>query len=241
MKSILLTLFMAALTWVASARAADTVLDPSNFPTYLPKSMQVEEPPKHTSSSYDQLITLQLGEFRPQSIQIANGIYNFDYGNQVSSFMGEAGWAIKLLKTKGTFYFEENFAFSTFSGSTTQSSNQDLQVQSQSFSLYLFGFDTRLMYAADWFPEKWVIPFADAGYQYTIYDQSASAGVESAQGGVGNFVAGGGLRFWLNRSSSLDGGDMPLFLSAKVNRIFSSGNSLDLASTSFLGGVSVGL
>jgi hypothetical protein len=226
----------------APAPALTTSPPPPMDINALQSAIQIDQTPKYTSSSsYDQLVTLQFGQFRPQSLQIANGIYSFNYGNQTSSFMGEAGWAIQLLHTYGSFFFEENLAFSTFSGNAIQNQGSNLQISSGSYSLYLFGFDTRLMYAADWFPVKWVIPFADGGYQYTVYDQSASSGVESVQGGVGNFVAGGGLRLWLNRGSSLSGGSTPLYLSAKFNKIFSNSGSLDLASTSFFGGVSLGL
>jgi hypothetical protein len=204
-------------------------------------SIQIDQPSKSRSSSSDQLLTLQFEQFRPQSVQIDNGSYAFDYGKQISSFLGEVGWAGKLVDFHGSFYFEENLAFSTFTGNISRNSGgAQPSLGSSSYSLYLFGLDTRLMYAADWFPAKWLIPFIDGGYQYTAYYQPASTGLESVQGGVGNFVSGGGMRFWLNRRSSLENGNNPIYLSAKYNKIFNSASSLNLASSSVLGGMSLG-
>ena len=90
------------------------------------ESIKIEEPTTSTSSvdmsldkngtrKVDQLVTLQVGQFTPTSIQTSNGTYNFSYGHG-SSFLAECGWAIKLLdvgSNGGAFYFEENLGFSS--------------------------------------------------------------------------------------------------------------------------------
>jgi hypothetical protein len=204
----------------------------------LQSTIKIEEPVTQTNATYDQLVTLQFGSFKPASVQITNGSYRFNYGNNISSYMGEAGWALRLFELGGAFYIEENLAFAEFSGSAVE--NASVQPGGTSYSMDLFGFDTRLMYAADWFPWKPLVPFIDGGYQYSIYFQPGTSGLDSVSGGVGNPVAAGGLRLWLNRAASLNG-NHPVFLMAKVNRIFGTSNSVDLESTSFFGGVSFGL
>jgi hypothetical protein len=104
----------------------------------------------------------------------------------------------------------------------------------------VLGIDARLMYAGDWFPWKPLIPFVDGGYRYSVFYQPGQGGLDAAEGGVGNPVAGLGLRFWLNRRASLNG-STPFFLSAKAERVFPAQNSLNLAATSFFGGLSIGL
>jgi hypothetical protein len=205
--------------------------------------IKIEQPPKEDkdSSPYDQLLNVQFGSFSPQSVQISNGSYNFNYGG-ASSLLGEVGWAGKLFNAWGSVYFEENVGFTTFSGNVSQSSSgQGMPSINSSYSVYFLILDSRLMYTADYFPVKWAVPFADAGYQYAFYYQGASSGLQSVEGGAGNFVSGAGMRFWLNRRASLERGGMPLFLMAKYNHVFSSGGSLDLASSSVMGGVSLGL
>jgi hypothetical protein len=64
--------------------------------------------------------------------------------------------------------------------------------------------------------------------------------LESVNGGVGNFVAGGGAKLWVNPGVAIDGG-IPVFVSAKVNRVFPNSSALDLGSLSFQGGVTFGL
>ena len=206
-------------------------------------NIDINQKPNEITSGYDQIFTLQIGRFAPDSLQLDNGTYTFTYGNSevdpVSSFLGELGWAPKLLSFAGAFYLEENLCFSIFHGGAGQSAELP-PLSNATYSLLLFGFDTRLMYAATWFPIRRLIPFADGGYQYTIYYQPGSSGFESAQGGVGNLAAGAGLRVWLNPASSM-AGFPPFFISAKVNRIFPASNGVNLGSTSFLGGVSIGL
>jgi hypothetical protein len=216
------------------------------------ESIKIEEPTASTSSAsltlsnqggtrkVDQLVTLQIGQFTPNSIQTSNGAYNFNYGHG-TSFLAEGGWALKILSagtSGGSFYFEENLAYSSFSGNSVQ--NVSVPNGSSSYTLDLFGFDTRLMYAADWFPLTWITPFVDGGYQLSIYYQPGSSGLDSTEGGVGNPVAGAGARILLNPGAFTSGGN-PIYLSGKYNRIFSVSNSVDLASSSFMGGLSLGL
>jgi hypothetical protein len=200
-------------------------------------------------SSYQQLFDLQAGPFHPDSVAFSNGSYDFDYhDDSLRSFMVEAGWSAQLLRfgrLGGNLSFEENLVYSNFSADSN--SITAASATGNSVSVNMLGFDTRLLYSFDAFPWHRLIPFVDGGYQYTLYYQSGASDLESAQGGVGNFVAGGGFRFWLNRDSSLSAdhvnrlGSFPIFITAKVNRIFPTDGSLNLASTTCLGGISIGL
>jgi hypothetical protein len=199
------------------------------------------------STIYSQLLTLSAGPLEPKSAVISNGSYAFDYGQAAQKlFLVEAGWSARLFWLFGGIYLNENFAYSQLSGSPN--GNAIGGSNDQSLTANLFGFDTRLAYAAEWFPVHWIIPFAEAGYQYTFYNQSGSVDLDSASGGVGNPVAGAGIRFWLNRASSEPTDTvhnhqaLPIFLSLKWNRIFSNNaSSLDLADSSYQGGISLGL
>lgn len=196
---------------------------------------------------YTQLITVQAGPFHPSSISLSNGSYAFDYNNDsLDSYMVEVGWSARVFKLFGSWSAEENLAFSSFSGAL-----QPLQgaaaSTTQNLSAYMMGLDSRIMWNMDWFPWQSLIPFLDGGYQYTFYYQSGSSDLQSSQGGVGNFVAGGGLRLWLNRATSISDDHVnrfaafPLFLTAKINHIFPEDNGVNLGSTDFMAGISVGL
>jgi hypothetical protein len=198
------------------------------------------------SQTYGQLFSIQAGPFQPKSAVISNGSYAFDYGSATKSFLLEAGWSTHLFWAFGNFYFNENFAYSQLSGVAPPAAiagNTD-----SSLSVNMFGFDTRLVDALEWFPVRWIIPFFEGGYQYTFYSQSGSVDLDSVQGGVGNPVAGAGLRFWVNRRDSgrVDTvhayESFPVFVTLKWNRVFSnSSNGLNLADSSVLGGLSIGL
>jgi hypothetical protein len=201
---------------------------------------------KADDAGTSQLFSLQAGAFRPDSVALSNGSYAFDYGHDsLGSFLAEAGWSARLFRFHGAFSIEENLAFTTFSADSNSISASS--VTGNSITVNMLGFDTRLMYSIDVFPWKRLIPFVDAGYQYTLYYQSGASDLESVQGGVGNFAAGGGLRFWLNRDSSLAAdhvnrfSSFPFFITAKVNRIFPQSGPINLSSTTLLGGISVGL
>lgn len=197
-------------------------------------------------SPYNQLVTVQAGPFRPASIALSNGSYAFNYGTEsLDSYMVEVGWSARVFKLIGSWSFEENIAFSSFTGALTTVQNS--VSGTQSLSAYMMGLDTRAMWAMDWFPWSSLIPFVDGGYQRTFYYQSGSSDLESAQGSVGNLVVGAGLRLWLNRTSSMSGDHVnrfaafPFFLTAKVNHIFPIDSGLNLSSTDIMAGLSVGL
>lgn len=198
------------------------------------------------SQTYNQMFSIQAGPFQPKSAVISNGSYAFDYGSATHSFLLEAGWSARLFWAFGNFYFNENFAYSQLSGVAPPASiagNTD-----SSLSVNLFGLDTRIVDAFEWFPVHWAIPFVEGGYQYTFYNQSGSVDLDSVSGGVGNPVAGAGVRFWINHQNSARADTVhayesfPIFVTLKWNRIFpNSSNGLDLADSSVLGGLSVGL
>jgi hypothetical protein len=198
------------------------------------------------SQAYRQMFSIQAGPFQPKSAVISNGSYAFDYGSATHSFLVEAGWSARLFWAFGNFYFNENFAYSQLGGVTPPAAiagNVD-----STLSMNLFGLDTRIVDSLEWFPVHWAIPFIEGGYQYTFYNQSGSVDLDSVQGGVGNPVAGAGFRFWVNRRIS-DRVDtvhsyesFPIFITLKWNRIFpNSSNGLNLADSSVLGGLSIGL
>ena len=197
------------------------------------------------AADFSQLISLEVGPFRPGSLAISNGSYSFKYGDDsLDSYLVELGWSARLFHLLGSVYIKENLAMTRFAG-TVQGGQAGTDGQTMSVSL--IGFDTRISHEWDWFPWKSVIPYIDGGYQYTLYYQSGSTDLESAQGGVGNAVAGAGVRLWLNRSSSESSDHVkrysafPIFLTASVNRIFANPAGLNLDSTSFMGGVTFGL
>lgn len=224
---------LAFCFWGRGAQAQETNL----------ANLQIEQKPKELSSAYGQLFSVQAQGFQPQSLRIDNGTYIFNYvspdGSPMRSFLLELGWAPKLLEWHGAFYLEGQFAFSLFHGGAAEVSDLP-QLDSVSYSLFLFGLDTRIMYAATWFPWKLLIPFFDGGYLYSILYQPGYSGLESAQLGVGNAVASLGLRFWLNRQSSQEGGP-PFFLILRLNRVFSRAGDVNLGSTALSGGLSLGL
>lgn len=206
-------------------------------------NIQIEQKPPEVSSAYSQLFFIQVQYFQPEFIQVDNGTYAFNYSSKthpLRSFLLELGWAPELFQWHGSFYLEEQLAFSLFHGGIFQVSNLPA-LSGTSYSLFLFGLDTRLMYAMTGFPWKRWIPFLDLGYQYSTFYQGGDSGLEAAQGGVGNIVAGGGFRFWLNRQQSQQEGVLPFFLNFRLNHIFSSPGSLNLGSTGISGGMSLGL
>ena len=185
---------------------------------------------------YTQTLGLEMGSFHPASLSISNSNNRFDYsGKSLNSVWVEPKWSIKLFHFAGAFYLEEGMPLSFFNGKLPDSET----AHGETTSLFVLGIDTRLKYAMEWFPLKAFIPFVEGGYQYSLYSQSGPSDFESVQGSVGNWVAGAGLDFWINASSSER--TIPLFLSAKVNRIFSSSNSVNFDSVSYLGSMSIGI
>lgn len=242
------TSLKAALAWVfvsaalsAPAGAVENFLidqTPVQGPEASASNIRIEEPATHESPACDQFFTFALGAFSPESVAVSNGTYTFDYGSHPATYQAQASWALKLLPAAGGFYFEGTVAFSSFSGSAVQNPSSGLATSS--YAMGLLGLDARMMYSLDALPVRWLSPFADAGYRYSIFYQPGASGLESVEGGVGNPVASAGLRFWVNRRSSMAGGT-PWFLTAKVERVFPQTDSLNLASTSLYGGITLGL
>ncbi|MGZ3696826.1 MAG: hypothetical protein ACXWPM_06295 [Bdellovibrionota bacterium] len=228
MKSLFLILLFASSSGFAAENTSFTASKPAS------------------SEGPGQLFTVQAGPYQPAGINITNGNYAFTYkGDSLNSFMVQVGWAARLFHLLGEVSIEESLGYSNFSGIASASNLPNSQ--GQSLSVNVLSLDSRIMHSWDWFPWKPLVPFVDGGYQFAFYHQGGPSDLESAQGTVGNFVAGGGLRFWVNywRSLSTDHvsryTEMPVYLTARVTRIFSSGSSIDLSSTVFMGGLSIGI
>ena len=189
---------------------------------------------------YGQIFSLQAGRFHPTAIFISNSGARYDYSNStLDSYLVEPGISMKLFHLLGAVYIEENLALSSFNG--------NLSSNAGSLSLYTMGLDTRIKHAWEWFPVHAIVPFIEGGYQYTFYSQNGPTDFESAQGSVGNFVAGAGFDIWLNEmlTRSQDHVNkynvLPLFLSLRASRVFSNGSNVDLGSTSLLAGLGIGI
>ena len=190
---------------------------------------------------YSQMFTLEAGAFHPANLTLSNSTYNYRYaGSSLNSYDIEPGWSIKLFHLLGAVYLEENLAFSTFSASVPGGTDN--------LSLFMLASDTRVKYSMEWFPLRAFIPFVEGGYRFSFLSQSGASDFESAQTTVGNFVAGAGVDLWINAmfGTSHDDvnlyGAMPVFLTAKVNRILGNGSSdVNLDSTSVLAGLSIGI
>jgi hypothetical protein len=201
-----------------------------------------------SSQRYTQYFSIEAGRFQPSSLNVGNGDYNFQYGSDAtaSSFV-EAGWAIRLLHFRylGSISLAEGLGYTGFSGTATSAlgsanSPENLRVN-------ILALDSRLRYSADWFPWEYLVPFVDAGYLYSFYDQSGQSDLDSAQGGVGNFVAGAGLRFWVNRRQFNNGDfesrflNIPFFISLRYSHVYPNHENVDMASDSWIGGVEIAL
>ena len=226
-KLILIGLSLSILAAAPAAHADDENLS----------AIKIEEPSGYGKSTLDQIVTLQLMPYQPSSLKVTNGNYSFDYGD-ASTVMVEASWATKLFSPFGSFYLQEGIGYSQFGGNSVQTPGT---VSASSYNLNVFGFDSRIMYTADFFPWKALLPFADAGYLYSFYYQPGTSGLDSTGGGVGNFVSGAGLKLCLNPKALRTASGNPWFLSAKYNWIFDNASSVNFASTSFAGGLSIGL
>ena len=233
LSGLLSVIVVLTVAFAATAPAARADGEPATL-----SSIKIDEEPFNKSSASDQIFTFSVGSFQPASVVVGNGSYQFDYGSRPTSFQAQAGWALKLADLAGGLYIEGTLAFSTFSGTAVQGQGSDLT--SASYGLGLLGLDARLMYAGDWFPWKPLVPFVDGGYRYSVYYQPGASGLESVEGGVGNPVAGAGLRFWLNRRASM-AGSAPLYLTAKLDRIFPVDQNVNLSSTTLYGGLAIGL
>ena len=204
------------------------------------------------SLNYQQIVTFSVGPFKPSSASISKGSYVFNYDSDAtSSILLEIGGATRLFWFAGAFYLNTNLAYTRFNGALASETSRALPNVSQNNSLglsvNLFGLDTRIVHAWEWFPITWVIPFIEAGYMYTLYSQFGSSDFDSVQGGTGNTVAAAGFRFCLNPMASVRTEDtqsyfsLPIFLSLKWNQVFPNGQPLDLASSGLLFSASFGL
>jgi hypothetical protein len=227
------TFFTASFAW------ADSTIE-------APPTTNELKTPVVSESNYSQIFTIQVGQFVPGGIAVSNGDYKFDYdGDSLNSYIVQMGWALHLLDFGGSWYLEQNLGFTSFKGSA--SSTVEGKTSDQTMQLYVLPIDIRLMYAMDWFPWKRLIPFVDGGYQYAFYSQMGNSDLDSAQGSVGNFVTGFGVRYWLNRGRFSDSdystrfSSIPIMLTAKVNWIMPNQSQFDLSSTTFLAGLAIAL
>jgi hypothetical protein len=183
-----------------------------------------------------EFLSIQAGPYHPEAATVSNGTYSFSYGDDsLNTALLEAVFGHRLARwSPGSLFLEAGVAYAGFSAAVSN------------LHLNTVGVDGRLGFYFDRLPMAWLIPFVDAGGQYTLYFQSGDTDFDSAQGTTWNFVAGAGLRFWLN-PSSLDrdyfarSPGFPIYLSLKVNQLFPSAGGLNLAATDWLAGLSVGL
>jgi hypothetical protein len=199
---------------------------------------------------YDQMLTVTVGPYTPKNISFTNWNNNsFDYSDQTrSTFLAELGWSIQLFEVGPTsLYFSEGLAFSTMSLKLAPNLLSNPAPGTSSVTFHMFGFDSRLMQAWETCPLEALVPYWDFGVQYTLYNQSGASDLVAGEGSASNLVAGLGLRYWVNRSSSISREypghykSIPIFLTAKFNRIFSNSAGFDPAGSTVVGGLSVGL
>ena len=198
-----------------------------------------------TIGRFSQFFSLEAGRFQPRSVTIGNGDYNFQYGfDSTASALTEAGWSIRLssLFGAGSLSLVENLGYTSFSGSAINAAkaSEDLHVN-------VLAIDSRFRYSADWLPWQYLIPFVDGGYQYSFYNQNGGSDLESAQGGVGNLVAGAGVRLWVNRWQ-FNHGDfetkysaIPFFITVRYSHIYPNNQNLDMGSDVWMGGMEIAL
>lgn len=206
-----------------------------------------------SDANYQQIISFSAGIFNPASASISKGSYVFNYdADSTHTAIFEVGGATRLFWVGGAIYLNTNLTYMRFKGSFAPYTIQplllsDVKANASDLSVNLFGLDTRITHAWEWFPIHWIIPFLEAGYTYTFYSQFGSSDFDSVQGGTGNPTAGAGIRFWLNPSASVRSDDtqsyfsIPVFLTLKWNQIFSNGEPLDLAYSGLIFSASFGL
>jgi hypothetical protein len=204
-------------------------------------------------SNYQQIFSLSAGTIKPTSASVSKGSYIFTYDSKsTNTLFLEAGGATRIFHFGGAFYLNANLAYMRFSGAFSPDGIipiplNELRHRLIDLSVNLFGLDTRITHAWEWFPINWMIPFYEIGYIYTLYSQFGSSDFDSVQGGTGNVVAAAGLRFWLNPSASVQSENtqstfsIPIFLNLKWNRVFSNGQPLDLGNSGLILGMSFGI
>lgn len=197
---------------------------------------------------YDFILTLEAGPYKPKSISFTNWNNNsFTYDDStLNAFSAQLGWGMNLYKNDDiAIIFNESLDYSNF----TYKLPADLAANpgNVSVSMHMFSFDSRLQVAWNNSPVLSLIPFAEGGYMVTLWNQNGPTDLTAGEGTAGNLVAGAGLRFWLNRAASLNHefpsrySALPIFITAKVNQVFSNNAGVDPGATSVLGGLSVGL
>jgi hypothetical protein len=206
-----------------------------------PRTETQAEAKQRDPQPYGNLLSLEGGYFRPDRVEIRNLDYTYAYDTDArTSFQLRLSDALRVVRFGGqSLYVQAGVSYSLMRMRLPASYAGN--PGNQSLSLNLFGLEARLSHAWESCPIRALIPFWDAGYRYTYYEQSGPSELEAADGGVGNVVVGGGLRYWLNRPSSFEhlqswGG---VFLTARAEHIFNSGGPINLASTNFLGGLAV--
>jgi len=244
--ALMLVYTLCLLSTLANAAETQPPSEPAHIePTPLPSPIVTSSGTSHwvtppDQHPYSQIFSLQAGSFRPTSISLSNSQQKFDYvGNSLNSYLIEPGWGIKLFHLLGAVYLQQNLFFSSF--------NATLPGQSDNLNLLMMGLDMRLRHSWEWFPVRAIVPFIEGGYQFTFYTQSGPSDFESANGLVGNMVAGAGFDFWINgifpSEESVLGGynSVPIFLTVKVSQIVAGNSPVNLGSTNYLVGLSVGI
>ena len=188
---------------------------------------------------YSQTLSIEVGSFHPQSISISNSDQRFDYSShQLDSYAVEPQWSVKIFHFLGAFSISEGLPISLFSGT--------LSTGGSSVSLFTLGADTRLKYSMEWLPLTWIIPFLEAGYQYTLYRQSGETDLESVVGSTGNWAIGAGIDLWVNGvfnngADRVEHGSTPIFLTVKFNRLLPSASNVNLGYSSLVLGFGLGI
>jgi hypothetical protein len=258
------TLFVSMLLAAAPAFAAQTTSVPNiplpdertepaqaGYSPYSPLSSRIEERSRSTDNNghpYDQILSITAGPYQPKQINFTNwNSTTFNYDTKtLKSFSVELGWGINLFRAGGTaFSFSEGLTLSSFTFQLPDSMPEN--PGNQSVTLHMFGFDSRIQQSWQTFPVASLEPFWEGGYRLSLYNQSAPSDLLSGEGTTGNFVAGLGMRWWVNRGASLNHEfpnrymALPVFVSAKLNQIFSNNQGVDPGSTSVMAGISIGL
>lgn len=216
--------------------------------TRIEQTVKSRLSPHDLNRPYDQLLTIQAGPYSPRAISFTNWNNNsFDFSDQSrNTFLAELGWGMRMFTAGATsFSFSESLAYSSMSlnvptGKLSGAANPKVTFQ-------MFGFDTRLVHAWDSFPLPELVPFWEGGFQVTLYNQAGSSDLVAGEGSATNLAAAVGLRYWVNRDAALNRefpgrySALPVFVTAKLNKVFPNNAGFDAACTTVMGGLSVGL
>jgi len=185
---------------------------------------------------YSELFTIEAGTVVPNAITVRNSSGAFQYlDKDRRALQIEPGWSIKLFHLFGAaFYLGEGLPISVY-----HTNAQDR------LTLFTMGADTRLRIALEIFPWRPVTPFVEGGYQLTVYSQTGTLDAESADGLIGNFAGGAGFQLWLNalflrQPSEAFIGSTPVLFTARWNRVLPQHGDVDLGSSIYMGGLSLG-